>query len=154
MIRSFPCANINGYTMISTIDTLKSRYPNAHVWSFGDSAEMADELARLVIAGHKKASCGSLAAWQQEDDKVSPGDYHIVLDGQEKPACVIRTTSLKLIRFNDVSTLDAKAEGEGDKSLDYWRRDHQAFFEREGTFSEDMELIFETFSLVEVVTQD
>ncbi|POP43379.1 ASCH domain-containing protein [Superficieibacter electus] len=136
--------------MKDALNNVKSRYPNAHVWSFGDSAEMADELAQLVIAGHKKASCGSLAAWQQEEEKVSPGDYHIVLDGQQKPVCVIRTTSLKLIRFDEVSAEDAAMEGEGDKSLGYWRQSHQAFFEREGTFSDDMELIFETFSLVDV----
>lgn len=140
--------------MLSALDKLKSRYPKAHVWSFGDSAEMADELAKLVIAGDKQASCGSLAAWQQGDETVSPGDYHIVLDGRENPACVIRTTSLKLIRFNEVTAQDAAAEGEGDKSLQYWRKEHQEFFTREGTFSEEMELIFETFVLVESVLRD
>ncbi|WES69675.1 ASCH domain-containing protein [Superficieibacter sp. HKU1] len=140
--------------MLSALDKLKSRYPHAHVWSFGDSAEMADELVQLVIAGDKKASCGSLAAWSQGEEAISPGDYHIVLDGSDHPACVIRTISLKLIRFNEVTAQDAAAEGEGDKSLQYWRKSHQAFFTREGTFSEEMELIFETFLLVESVQRD
>jgi len=134
--------------MFPSLDELKTRYPNAHVWAFGDSSEMADELAQLVIAGEKKASCSSLAAWPQGDEKVTVGDYHIVLDGREKPVCVIQTTSLKLIRFNEVSAQDAAAEGEGDKSLRYWRNEHRAFFERSGYFSEEMELVFETFTRV------
>ncbi|CDG98527.1 hypothetical protein XBP1_330035 [Xenorhabdus bovienii str. puntauvense] len=42
-----------------------------------------------------------------------------------------------------------KKEGEGDLSLSYWRKEHQNFFEREGTYSENMELVFEEFELIE-----
>ncbi|AGJ88174.1 hypothetical protein RORB6_17465 [Raoultella ornithinolytica B6] len=31
----------------------QEKYPQAFCWSFGDSPEMADELASLVIAGKK-----------------------------------------------------------------------------------------------------
>ncbi len=42
-------------------------------------------------------------------------------------------------------------EGEDDLSLESWRREHQRFFQNEGTFHPEMELVFETFQLVEVV---
>lgn len=42
-------------------------------------------------------------------------------------------------------------EGEGDLSLEYWQHEHQRFFQRNGGFSPEMELIFETFQLVEVI---
>lgn len=135
--------------MISTLTELQQRYPQAHVWAFGDSAEMADELAQLVIAGHKTASCSSYEAYQLPDGKAGVGDFHIVLDGRGEPACVIRTTRLTLVRFNEVSPEQAAREGEGDKSLGYWRQAHQEFFERAGCFSEEMELVFEEFMLVE-----
>ena len=72
-----------------------------------------------------------------------------MLDGQGKAACVIRTLTLRLIRFNEMSPELAALEGEGDLSLAYWQSAHQAFFEREGTWTPDMELIFEEFAVVE-----
>lgn len=64
---------------------------------------------------------------------MTPGAYHIVLDGKGKAVCVIRTLTLRLIRFNEMSPELAALEGEGDLSLAYWQSAHQAFFEREGT---------------------
>nr|WP_268987510.1 PRD domain-containing protein [Xenorhabdus bovienii] len=37
----------------------------------------------------------------------------------------------------------------GDLSLSYRRKEHQNFFERENSYSENMELIFEEFELIE-----
>lgn len=53
--------------------------------------------------------------------------------------------------FCDVTAELARKEGEGDLSLEYWQREHQRFFTREGHFSEDMELIMEEFEVVEVL---
>ena len=44
-------------------------------------------------------------------------------------------------------------EGEGDKSLDYWRKAHVSFFERELKnekikFSGDTEVVFEEFEMI------
>lgn len=43
------------------------KYPDALQWGFGDLPALTDALAALVVAGKKTASCGSLAAYQQED---------------------------------------------------------------------------------------
>ena len=43
----------------------------------------------------------------------------------------------------------AALEGEGDLSLAYWQSAHQAFFEREGTWAPDMELVYEEFAVIE-----
>lgn len=51
----------------------------------------------------------------------------------------------------DVNEEFARKEGEGDLSLEYWQKEHQRFFIREGHFSEDMELIAEEFEVVEVL---
>lgn len=48
----------------------QEKYPQAFCWSFGDSPEMADELASLVIAGKKRATCGSFASYQAEERPV------------------------------------------------------------------------------------
>lgn len=137
--------------MALTLEQLKTKYPNALAWPFGDSAELANQLATLVIAGKKVASCGSLQSWNADDHKPQPGSYSIILNGNNQPVCVIRTTGLFLTRFDRVTPEMAMLEGEGDLSLDHWKQEHQRFFQNEGSFHPEMELVFETFQLTEVV---
>lgn len=55
------------------------------------------------------------------------------------------------MRFCDVTEAFARKEGEGDLGLEYWQKEHQRFFIREGYFSENMELIAEEFEVIEVL---
>ncbi|MEZ3498351.1 ASCH domain-containing protein [Pantoea sp. KPR_PJ] len=137
--------------MSLSLEQLVNKYPEARVWAFGDSAALADSLVTLVIAGKKVASCGSLQSWKDDEEKPEPGGYSIVLDGASQPRCVIRTTGLFLTRFDRVTAEMAMLEGEDDLSLESWRREHQRFFQHTGTFHPEMELVFETFQLVEVI---
>lgn len=134
-----------------TVDELNIKYPDANAWQIGDSPELANALADLVIKGLKTASCGSLASYQQEEFAPRIGSYNIILNGEDVPVCVIRLVSMRLVRFCDVTAEFARKEGEGDLSLAYWRKEHQRFFTREGYFAEDMELIAEEFEVVEVL---
>lgn len=136
---------------MTKIDELKNAYPGAQAWSFGDNAEMANALAGLVVSGKKTASCCSLASYLAEESAAKIGSYHIILDGQYSPVCVIRMLALRLVRFCDVTEEFARKEGEGDLSLEYWREEHKAFFTRAGFFSEQMELVAEEFAVVEVL---
>ncbi|MCA4823158.1 ASCH domain-containing protein [Serratia sp. JUb9] len=136
---------------MSEIDVLKMKYPGANAWQVGDSQELANELATLIIKGIKTASCGSFSSYQQEESAPKIGSHNIILDGQNIPVCVIRLVSMRLVRFCDVTEEFARKEGEGDLSLEYWRKEHQRFFTREGYFSDDMELITEEFEVVEVL---
>lgn len=130
---------------------IEMKYPGAWAWQMGDSPELASELANLIKTGIKTASCGSFASYQQEESAPRVGSYNIILDGQNVPVCVIRLVSLQLVRFCDINEEFARKEGEGDLSLEYWKKEHQRFFIREGHFSEDMELIAEEFEVVEVL---
>jgi len=136
---------------MTTVEQLKTKYAGAIAWSFGDAPQMSDELADLVVKGVKTAGCGSLAAFGKEEISPTIGGYNIILNGAGHPVCVIRTIAMRLIRFCDVTEELARKEGEGDLSLDYWRQEHKEFFEREGSFSQDMELIAEEFQLIEIV---
>lgn len=137
--------------MTMNVEQIKAKYPGALSWSFGNSPELANELATLVLTGKKIATCSSLQGWYDDDVRPLPGGYNIILDGEKKPLCVVRTTGLFLTRFDRVTPEMAMMEGEGDLSLEYWQREHQRFFQRNGGFSPEMELIFETFQLVEVI---
>ncbi|MGN7975232.1 ASCH domain-containing protein [Serratia sp. 22264] len=131
-------------------NAILDRYPEAARWAFGDGPELANELLQLVLSGDKTATCGSYASYRQEKSPLL-GDYSVILDGRGEPACVIRTLSLRLIRYCDVSAEMAAKEGEGDKSLAFWQQGHRAFFSREGSFAPDMWLVFEEFELVETL---
>ena len=123
-------------------------------WSFGDSPEMADELGQLVLSGLKTATCCSLWALELEKEPLPErGNYSVLLDGRKEPLCVILTTEVETKPYNEVDANFARAEGEGDRSLVYWREAHRRFFTREGSslgygFEETMPLVCERFQVV------
>lgn len=114
---------------------------------FGDTPELQDELAALVCSGHKVASCGAA----NRDVMPPVGMLTLIEDSQGQPQCVIETVRVETMRFCDVPAEFARAEGEGDLSLNYWREAHRAYFTRNGGFAEDMLLWCETFRVVQLI---
>lgn len=117
-------------------------------FAFGDGPDMADELLALVLAGRKTATCWDAA---QGLKGSAPGSRYVVLDGRGRPRAVIESTALFQSPFEHVDAAFARDEGEGDLSLEGWRRDHRDYFTREGGFSPDMTLWCERFRLVEII---
>ncbi len=121
---------------------------------FGDSPEMADELGQLILDGRKTATCS--AQWEYEadgDPPPKPGERLIVLDGRDLPICIIETTEVEGHAFDEVDARFARDEGEGDRTLEHWRREHRTFFSRilprvGREFSEDMPLLCERFRMI------
>ena len=77
----------------------------------------------------------------------------MILDGADEPQCIIRTTSVDVVPFEQVSAEFAAAEGEGDRSLEYWREGHWHYFALElAEFgrepSVDMPVVCERFEVV------
>lgn len=101
------------------------------VWYFGLGREDAAELCDLVLQGKKKATASLVWEYElkQEDAPVLNG-YSVVTDFDGKPECVLRTTELRVLPFNEVDAQFAFDEGEGDQSLDYWREVHWDYFSR------------------------
>lgn len=114
---------------------------------FGDTPELQDELAALVLAGRKTASCCALA----DAGNIAQGYMSVIEDGSGRPVCVIETVTVEHRRFCDVDAAFAQAEGEGDLSLAYWQSAHRDFFTRNGGFAEDMMLVCETFRVVRLI---
>ena len=131
---------------------LPERYAGAVSFAFGDSPAMADDLLALVIAGTKTATCGAARDFGPgKADLPVAGRRDIVLDGRGVPAAVIETLEVTRCRFDQIDERFAHDEGEGFRTLAYWRDGHRAYFERNGGWSEDMELVCERFRLVEVL---
>ena len=119
----------------SYLETLPSGSPVrseqylAEAW--GDSPQMADELGALISDGTKTATCSAL--WEYEDEGESlpeVGVKTVVLDGNDAPLCIVETTEVKVQPYDEVDARFAYEEGEGDRSLAYWRDAHWRFFSR------------------------
>ena len=130
------------------MNAVPAKYQGLRSFAFGDGPQLADELLDLVIRGVKTATCST----EDEPNTSKPGERWIALDGRGTPACVIETIEVSYRRYNEVNAAFAYEEGEGDRSLDYWRQAHRTYFGRQGKFREDMMLMCERFRLVEVFT--
>ena len=118
----------NGYRASIGGRSQSSELP-LRAWHFCDNEREADELARLVLAGRKRATSPCL--WELGNDRLpTQDDLDIVTYWSGEACCVIQTTDVRIKAFGDVSSNFAALEGEGDGSLEYWRRVHWAYYER------------------------
>ena len=98
-------------------------------WSYGDDP---DELARLTLSSIKTATTG-LRYWYEQENLPLPkaGEYSVVLDSKERAVCIIQTQRVYTVPFSQVTAAHAWKEGEGDRSLQYWREVHERYFQSE-----------------------
>ncbi|MDB9527745.1 ASCH domain-containing protein [Oscillatoria sp. CS-180] len=121
---------------------------------FGDTPELADELGQLVLSNTKTATCSALWEWEAEKSPLpTVGLKTVVLDGADHPICIIETTEVTILTFNEVDARFAYDEGEGDRTLDSWRREHWKYFSRalpriRKVPSPDMPLVCERFRVL------
>src|SRR6516162_1760027 len=102
--------------------------------------------SRSVTAPNWQMNSPSWAAG--EGPKTHVGKQWVVLGGSGIPVAVIETVELTQRRFDEVDGAFADDEGEDDRTLTSWRRAHQNYFGRQGTFAPDMLLYCERFRLV------
>jgi uncharacterized protein YhfF len=120
-------------------------------WGFGDDThpELMTELGLLVRDGPKRATTGREADFSAEDPIPSPGDHHVILDGEGHPVCIIRTTSIEIRPFGQIDEQFAWDEGEGDRTLQWWRDGHIRYFASVGTpIDDETSVVLERFAKV------
>ena len=121
-------------------------------FSFGATPEEADGLLALVLEGKKTATCGPLFEYVNEGARLPrPGDKSMATDSAGNPRCVIEVTEVTQKKFTEVDAAFAYDEGEGDRTLEDWRRIHEEFCRRVTGFSPDMILVCQRFRLVETL---
>ncbi|PJI06919.1 MULTISPECIES: ASCH domain-containing protein [Clostridium] len=123
-------------------------------WYFCDNEKSANDLAELVKSGVKRGT-SSLYYWYKVENEELPkeGEHSIITDWNGIATSIIRTKKVTVLPFENVNQELAEIEGEGDKSLEYWRKEHIHFFTKELEekgieFSEDMLVVFEEFEVV------
>ena len=121
-------------------------------WAFGDenAPDLQTKLGRLVRDGPKRATAGVLAEYEGEGEALPlAGDYSVILDGEGDPLCIICTTDVELRPFGKVDAEFAWTEGEGDRTLSWWKEAHTRFFDRNGVaVTDDTVMVLERFDLV------
>ena len=99
---------------------------------YGDSEALSESLLALIRSGRKRAGTGLLWAYEYDGEPIAKtGDIEVVIDHLNRPALVTRITSAAVVPYDEVTAEYAAIEGEGDGSLEYWRKAHWAFFSRE-----------------------
>lgn len=96
-----------------------SYYDAFHI---GITNDDATEIADLVLRRIKTAT-GSLQ-WVYEAEGNSPpkpGDLSIVLDMDDRPVCIIETTEVRVIPYDEVDEAFAYDGGERGRTLASWR---------------------------------
>ena len=120
-------------------------------WSFG---EAPDKLADLVLQGIKTATCSAYDLYQINNEPLpQAGDYSVILNSSEEAVCIIKTIKVYVTEFRNISKEHAFKEGEGDRSLEYWRQVHESFLTNELAtvhkgFDENTKVVCEEFEVV------
>lgn len=111
-------------------------------YHFCDNEDDANELVELVLRGEKRATTSLLLSHEFENEPLPRiGDLNIITNWQGDPLCIIEITDVEIRPFHEVDAAYAAREGEGDKSLAYWRKAHEDFFARE---CENMKMPFDS----------
>jgi uncharacterized protein YhfF len=104
----------------------------AEAFFFGTAPDRAHEITPLVLDGTKTAT-GALL-WALEADGRRParrGDLSIVTNGGDDPQCVIETTDVRVIPYDEIGDEYAVWGGEGDRTLVFWRQLYWRYIESE-----------------------
>ncbi len=128
--------------------------PEYTVEYFGDSPALAEELLALVISGRKRATAELVSEFLHRDDRLPRiGSHWIACDSIGAPRIVIRSTEFRVGPSTSVDAAFAFDEGEDDRTLESWVREHRAYWSRvcaaRGAVWDPAEdVVFERFSVV------
>lgn len=94
-------------------------------WNYGVDP---DELAHLTKDGTKTATTSGHELYALEGEELpKENEYSVILDSNNQAVCIIKTTKVYVVPFNEVTADHAFKEGEGDRTLAYWKKVHTDF---------------------------
>lgn len=140
--------------LISIGDNIADTNKKYISWHFCDNEKDANDLAELVKQGVKRATTSLYDLYEIEGDALpEEGDLDIITDWHGQAQCIIETKKVTIVPFKEVTEAFAHTEGEGDKTLKYWKEVHINAFSRElesfdKKFSEDMLVVCVEFEMV------
>lgn len=98
---------------------------------FGDSPALCDALLAEVTAGDKRATASLENEYAAAGEALpQAGSHWIACDSTGTPRIILRTSDVQLLAFDEVDESFAYAEGEDDRTLASWRREHERYWRR------------------------
>lgn len=140
---------------IASLKSGETSIPDGYeAWHFCNNEESANHLARLVYDGTKQTTASLVWSYEAEGESIPhAGDHSVITMWDGTPVCIIKATNIMVLPFDQVTESFAFEEGEGDRSLRYWREVHTHFFAEECKSigrepSPDMPVVCESFTVV------
>ena len=120
--------------------------------SIGSTPETADDGAVLILNGTKTLT--SSPFWDYPDGKFPfVGALCVLLDGSGRPRGIVETTRVEIMPFGAITEEMARAYGEGEQTVEWWRRVMGAFYmasaaRHNAILTDDTPHIWEWFTVV------
>ncbi len=96
---------------------------------YAGNPEITDKLLALYFTGKKTAGSSLVEDFKTAGDPLPVvGNFWIYLDSSGKPRCILKTVLVVTHLFKDVPLEIALAEGEGNLTLEHWKRVHTDLF--------------------------
>lgn len=117
-------------------------------WKFGTDN---DKLVELVLKGEKRATTSLYKEYILEEEELPKvGERSIILFDDGREACLIENVEVIVTEFKNITEELAFIEGEGDKTLEYYRKEHiRIFKEIDSEFNDSSKVVFEIFKVIE-----
>lgn len=121
-------------------------------WQFGIDN---DKLIELVLKGQKRATTSLYNEYIKEQEPLpKKGEKSIIQYSNNKDACLIVIEKVIITQFKNITEELAFIEGEGDKSLKYYKDEHTKIFKKiDKSFSEESKVVFEIFKVLKVLKE-
>tara|TARA_B110000046_G_scaffold121613_1_gene128232 strand:- start:8582 stop:9292 length:711 start_codon:yes stop_codon:yes gene_type:complete len=123
-------------------------------FNFCDNEKDAKECAQLTRDGIKKATSTSLWWFEKNNaDLPEVGNIYVVTDWYKIAKAIVEVVKVEQTPFNQITDKYAAIEGEGDKSLEYWKKVHWDYYRLEmeefgEKATEDMMIVCEQFKTI------
>ena len=118
--------------------------------ALGTPGELRTRLNTLVLSGVKTATAGLVQEYDDENEELEyVGERLVLVDDNDRFVAVVEVTGVEVVRFADVPWDFARAEGEGDRSIEEWREGHGSYWARQGTpVTDDTRIVCLRFRVV------
>ena len=134
-------------------NNLPKTTPYSGEFILGEDEVSCLQLSALILGGKKTGSFTALDSFIIDNEPLpKAGSNYVVADWNEVPLCIIQTTKVTILPYNQITWEMAEKEGEED-SFESWKENHNAFFEFDADimgyeFSPNMPVVFEEFKVL------
>ncbi|WEV75911.1 ASCH domain-containing protein [Bifidobacterium sp. ESL0800] len=90
---------------------------------------LRDQLVEAILEGRKTTTSSLLAEYEHDHEPLPQvGKLAVVIDSDDKPACVTRLMEVKIVKLRDITDEHARGEGEEYDDAAGWRKAHERFW--------------------------